>query len=139
MRRQLLLEMQERFNQAFREAATRSMVQYADPTISPPVDVSRGNGAYYIRMDLPGVKREEVRVEAEEGIIRINGIKPFVINETERQVRGERQFGRFTVVVPLPADADTGDVKARLTEGILQVQVGFRQSQGKHLIEINVE
>ena len=139
MRLRNLLELQEEFDRAFREARMWQGSHATGPGFDPPTDVSRGEKAYYVRLDLPGVTRDQVRVHADNSGISVSGSKAAPKPDRGELLRGERQYGRFLRLVSLPSDADLGDVRATLRDGVLHIRVARVGSRGGQRVEVVVE
>jgi HSP20 family protein len=134
-----LLELQEEFDRAFREARAWHEAPAAAPDYDPPTDISRTDDAYFVRMDLPGVARDDLRVQAEGGALIIRGHKPLGDHQGMRPLRSERRGGRFSRVVALPTDADLTHVSARLRQGVLTVRVARLLPRARGPVTIAIE
>ncbi|GIW42694.1 MAG: heat-shock protein [Candidatus Binatia bacterium] len=94
----------------------------------PPVDVKKEGRELLFRVDLPGVRPEdvEVRVSANQLVLEAE-------RRHEEESRGddyywmERSYGSFHRAFPLPADADVDGVRAEFKNGVLQVRVPLRE------------
>ncbi|BAS28350.1 Hsp20/alpha crystallin family protein [Limnochorda pilosa] len=90
----------------------------------PDADVVERDDAYVIRLDLPGIRREDLNVEVQEDRVIISGERRGEVREERDQfVRSERYAGRFRRILPLPGDADAENVRALLRNGVLEVTV----------------
>ncbi|XP_066317260.1 16.9 kDa class I heat shock protein 1-like [Miscanthus floridulus] len=81
--------------------------------------------AHVFKADLPGVKKEEVKVEVEDGnVLVISGQRSREEEDkNDKWHRVERSSGQFTRRFRLPEDAKTEEVKAALENGVLTVTV----------------
>ena len=77
----------------------------------PAVDISESKERYEIRLDLPGVKPEQVQVELEEGKLKISGEKKRVEAEGMAYRYKERTTGAFSRLFKLPDDADLNGIR----------------------------
>ena len=91
---------------------------------SPDIDVFEKDNNLVTRIDLPGMKKEDVKVEVTDGHLTISGERKTEKEEKkEHEYRCERSYGSFYRAVPLPAEAKLKDVKASFADGVLEVTV----------------
>jgi len=91
---------------------------------NPGVDVFERNNCLVTRVDLPGLKKEEVKVEFTDGYLTIAGERKREEEEKKEEFyRCEREYGTFYRAVPLPKGAKFEDVKATFADGVLEVSV----------------
>jgi HSP20 family protein len=91
---------------------------------TPRIDVFERDNRLVTRVDLPGVKKEDVTVEAADGYLTLRGERKHETEEKKDNVfRSEREYGTFYRAVPLPAGAKLEDVEATFNEGVLEVSV----------------
>jgi len=94
------------------------------PMGMPRLDMFDKDGYLVIKADAPGVKKEDVQVELEDGDLVIQGE-----SSSEREVkdeqyyRMERSSGRFYRRVPLPFEAKSDDIQATMNDGVLEVRI----------------
>jgi HSP20 family protein len=97
---------------------------------SPPIEVRERNNQLEIAAELPGLNKDDVRVEfTDEGII-IEGEKKQETESDEGGVhRSERTYGRFYRMIPLPDGAKAEQAKAEFKDGVLNIRVPIQESQ----------
>ena len=89
-------------------------------------------------MDLPGTKKEEVKIEVEENVLRIHGErKEKKHSESSRQHYSEVFYGSFTREFTLPSVVKQEDIKARYEDGVLFITVPKTLKSKAH--QINIE
>src|SRR5689334_20894915 len=80
---------------------------------APPMDVQETDKEYLIKTDLPDVKKEEVKVGIEDGILSVEGERKQEKEEKGRKFhRVERSYGRFVRRLTVPTDVDATKVAA---------------------------
>lgn len=90
----------------------------------PAIDVFVKDNRLFTRVDLPGLKKEDVKVELVEGQLTISGERKHEVEEKKEDFyRSEREYGSFCRVIPLPEGVKLDDVKATFAEGVLEVTV----------------
>jgi HSP20 family protein len=91
---------------------------------TPAVEISERDGKFNILAELPGLSPNEVRVEAEDDALVIQGERKMERDSTEGGVRrSERQFGYFCRRIPLPEGVDPEQAKARFHDGVLEISI----------------
>jgi HSP20 family protein len=90
----------------------------------PSIDVFEKDNRLVTKVDLPGMKKEDVKVEVTDGHLAISGERKTEAEEKkEHFYRSERHYGSFYRAVPLPEGVKLEDVKATFTDGVLEVSV----------------
>jgi HSP20 family protein len=106
---------------------------------SPTVDIFEDDHGYLFKIDLPGVKKEEVTVQIENGVLTIAGERKTGREQKIRRVhRIERAYGGFTRGFELPEDAETGNVDASFKDGVLTVVVAKAEHAKPRKIDVKV-
>ena len=90
----------------------------------PELEMKEKDGYLTVKLDLPGVKKEEVAITVEEGMLTIEGERKRE-EETRKEewFTTERTYGRFFRSIPLAEGVKAEDVKATFTNGVLMVTV----------------
>jgi len=126
--RQMTSELERVFDESswrsFRWPSLRWGAGVEETTWAPRIDVFEKNQRLVTRIDLPGMKKEDVKVEVTDGQLAISGERKHEKEEKgEKFYRSEREYGSFYRAVPLPEGAKVEDVKAMFTDGVLEVSV----------------
>jgi len=90
---------------------------------SPLVDIYEDDKEYQIKVELPEVKKEEVKVTVERGVLTVIGQRRFEKEDNRKYHRLERSYGSFVRTFTLPDDADAEQVHAEFKEGVLTVHL----------------
>ncbi len=89
---------------------------------APALDVHEDKDSFSIRVELPGMKREDIEVSLQDGALIISGErKEEKVNEGTEVHRQERFYGRFSRALTLPSAVAGDKVKAQYKDGILTV------------------
>jgi len=113
--------------------------QIAVPEWAPLVDISEDDKEYLIKVELPDVKREDVKVTAEEGTLTIMGERKFEKEEKgKRYHRVERAYGSFGRSFSLPDDASPAKVRAEFKDGVLTVHLVKTEKAKPQQIDVKV-
>lgn len=90
----------------------------------PPVDIVEKKDRFEIRADVPGVSPEDIDVSMEGGILSISGERRADPRSEDDDIqRIERAGGRFSRRFSMPDTADSSAVKARTSNGILEISI----------------
>jgi HSP20 family protein len=113
--------------------------QIAVPEWAPLVDISEDDKEYLIKAELPEVKREDVKVTAEEGTLTITGERKFEKEEKGKKYhRVERSYGSFVRSFSFPDDASPAKVSAEFKDGVLSVHLAKTEKAKPQQIEVKV-
>lgn len=122
----LLRQMTDEFDRMFEEpwGFFRLPTTIQTANWAPKVDIVTKDNKLVTRIDLPGMKKEDVSVELSDGVLTLSGErKKEVKEEKDNYFREEREYGSFCRRVPLPKGVKPDDVKASFTNGVLEVIV----------------
>jgi HSP20 family protein len=93
-------------------------------TWAPRVDVTQHKAELIIRVDLPGVDKDDVKVNVAEDAITVHGERHRAQEEERDGVyRTERNYGAFYRTIALPAGAFTDQAKASFQNGVLEIRM----------------
>ena len=107
---------------------------------SPKIDLFERDDRLVARVDLPGMKKEDVSVSVTDGRLALSGERK---RETEEKAdafyRIEREYGSFYRVLPLPRGVKPGDVKATFADGVLEVSVPLPDRPESQVTRVRIE
>ena len=104
---------------------------------APAADVSENDDAYVVRVELPGVQRDQIELQLQDRELVISGEIPEPPqDEKERRHRSSRPTGRFEYRTFLPGDVNPDGVRAELHDGVLTVTIPKSEVAKPRKIEI---
>ena len=91
---------------------------------TPPAEMIRRDDDLLIRMDLPGVKKEDIKIDVEDHRLIVHGErKDETEDKREGYYRSERTYGSFYRMIPLPEDAHAEKADAVFDNGVLEIRM----------------
>ena len=106
---------------------------------APLVDIIEDDKEYLVKAELPEVKKSDVKVRVENGVLYLSGERTLEKEEkSKRYHRVERAYGSFTRSFSLPEDADAQQVNAEFKDGVLSVHVAKSKNARPKFIEVKV-
>ncbi|MBM4126715.1 MAG: Hsp20/alpha crystallin family protein [Nitrospira sp.] len=137
-----LEDMSERLNRVFARPAARTSGGKEQLTVAdwiPTVDISETDGEYLIKAELPEVKKEDVKVTVEDGVLTLQGARHQEKEEKGKKYhRVERSYGSFVRSFTLPESVDEGGVKAEYKDGVLNLHLPKTEKVKPKAIEVKV-
>ena len=137
-----LEEMSDRLNRMFSRTSTGSKNGKEALTVAdwtPTVDISESEGEYLIKAELPEVKKEDVKVTLEDGVLTLTGERRQEKEEKNTKYhRMERSYGSFVRSFSLPELVDETNVKAEYKEGVLSLRLPKSEKAKPRAIEVKV-
>ena len=106
---------------------------------TPSVDISETDTEYLIKAELPEVKKEDVKVTVENGVLTIQGERRQEKEEKGKKFhRIERAYGSFVRSFSIPDYVDDGKVTAEFKDGILNLHLPKSEKAKPKAIEVKV-
>ena len=135
-------EVNNRLSRIFNTTSSRTSNGREEITVAawaPLVDITEDDKEYVIKAELPEVKKNDVKVRVEDGVLYITGERNLEKEEkTKRYHRIERAYGSFMRTFSLPEDADPQEVNADFKDGVLSVHVAKDKNARPKSIEVKV-
>ena len=90
----------------------------------PTVNTREGSDAYYIELDLPGVKKEDVEISVDKNILTIKGKREIKTEEEKNDYyRVESAYGSFARSFTLPEKVDVENIRATNEDGVVEITI----------------
>jgi HSP20 family protein len=107
---------------------------------SPRVDISETDNEFVIKAEIPEVKKEDVKVSVDNGVLTVRGERKQEKEEKGKKFhRVERYYGSFVRSFTLPDNVDGTKIKASFKDGMLNVQIPKTAEAKPKPIEVKVE
>lgn len=93
-------------------------------SFAPTVNTREDDNAYYVEVDLPGVKKDDISVDIKKDSLTISGERKYKeeVNE-DSYYKSESFFGRFQRSFSLPENVDEDAINAKCDNGVLEVTI----------------
>ncbi len=106
---------------------------------SPALDIYQNNDNVIARVELPGMRKEDIEISLHDGMLTIAGERKSETGEADKAERTERYVGKFRRSVSLPTMVDASKVTASYRDGILTVTLPKAEEAKPKQIQVNVE
>jgi HSP20 family protein len=128
--------LQNRVNSLFQDfAGENDLVTTA--AFAPAVDVYENGEKVVLKLDVPGIKEEELDIRVENQMLFVRGERKFEKEEKEENFhRIERRYGSFYRSFSLPTTVDTDNVQASYEAGVLKLELKKKASAQPRQIKI---
>jgi HSP20 family protein len=135
-----LVDIQDEINRMFEDIAGSADGEKGLSKLSPPADVIENKDSFVVRAELPGLKKEDVKVTLQNNVLIISGEKKKELEEKNQAYhRVERSYGTFYRSFELPVPVNAGNIKADFKDGILRVELPKNEEARPKEIEISVK
>jgi HSP20 family protein len=134
-----LADIQAEMNRLFESSRRRFDLGTYDGGFVPPVDVIEEADTLWVRMDLPGCRKEDVTVTLQDNLLTIKGERrQEAAGKEASYYRQERVYGPFTRAIELPMSVDAGHIDAHFRDGVLHVKLPKTEEARPKQIEVKV-
>jgi HSP20 family protein len=118
----------------------RRDVSVRDADWAPRVDISETDDNFCIKAEVPGIKREDVKINIEDHVLSIHGENKQVKEEEGEQFhRVERYYGSFRRSFTLPENVDEEKIEANFKDGLLTLTIPKTEAAKPKSIEVKVK
>ena len=132
-------ELQRRLESFFSVAPSRISNGVDSSRWEPLVDITEDDKEYVLKVELPDVKKEDVKLTVENGVLTVSGERKFEKEEKGRKLhRIERVYGSFTRSFRVPQDSDEAKLSADFRDGLLTIHLVKSEKAKPKTIEVKV-
>ncbi len=125
------------FGRMFEDFLGRRSGEDGDRLLAPALDITEDDQAICVAAELPGLKKEDVSIQLENGVLTISGEKK---SETETKDKSyhrmERRYGSFYRAISLPTGVATEGAEATFQDGVLTVRLPKREDVKPRTVKI---
>jgi HSP20 family protein len=131
-------QIQQRLNRLFLDRPLKGHDEpFAD--FMPAVDITETDADFIVKADLPEVKKEDIKVHVDDGVLAIEGERKQEKEETGRRFyKIEREYGRFVRRFSLPTEVEADRVRAEFKNGVLEVVLPKAAAAKPKMIDVKV-
>jgi len=141
MMQQLSEEMDQLFDSFFygRPVPRQGRQHPVQQLWAPEVELSQEGNAIRVCVDLPGVSKDNVKIDIHDGLLSIQGERREERTEGAEQQgfrRSERRYGSFYRTIPLPEGAEAENAQASMKDGVLEIRVPLTPAKQPRRLQI---
>jgi HSP20 family protein len=104
------------------EGMTGKLFREPSAGVFPLINVTEDKDGYHVRAELPGIKSDELDISVTGDTLSISGERKIAEEKGDiKYHRREREAGKFSRIVSLPSQIDTGKVEAKCVDGLLSI------------------
>lgn len=107
--------------------------------LSPAVDIEEEKDKYVVKADIPGLKHDDIKVEVDDGVLKISGERKYEKKEEDKEKKYhyyERSYGSFERRFVLPSGVDSEKIDAKYENGVLEIQIPKIESKKPKEIKV---
>lgn len=135
--------LQNRLNSIFQDfswpTSQSGSESLATGSFVPAVDIYEDAQKVVVKLEVPGIKQEDLDVKVENNTLTVKGERKFESQEKEENFhRIERRYGSFYRAFTLPSTVDTENVGANYTAGVLKLELKKKPEAQPKQIKVNV-
>jgi HSP20 family protein len=131
--------LQDRLNSLFQEFSRPESEAGEGSSFVPPVDIYEDAQKLVLKLEVPGIKQEDLDLRVENQILTVKGERKFESEEKQENYhRIERRFGSFIRTFTLPQTVDTEAVTANYDAGVLSISVAKKAEAKPKQIKVQL-
>jgi HSP20 family protein len=136
-----VVALQSRLNSLFQDYGRGQNEEQtlAAASFAPPVDIYEDDQKLVLKLEVPGVKQEDLDIQVEGRTLTVRGERRFSSEEKQENFhRVEHRYGTFARSFTLPSSVDAENVKATYDAGVLQLELAKKAEAKPRQIKIGV-
>ena len=136
-----VLALQNRMNSLFQDFSRsgNGESELATAGFVPPVDIFEDENKLVLKIEIPGIRQEDIDVRLENNALAVKGERSFQSEGKEENFhRVERRYGSFYRAFTLPNTIDQNTIKADYEAGVLKIELHKRAETKPRQVKINV-
>jgi HSP20 family protein len=134
--------MEDELNRIFDRFFNHGIADENDIRVStwyPNVDVTERDDAYVMKVELPGVSKNDVKITLKDNLLTIHGEKKKETEEKDKNYfRNERHYGTFQRTFTLPSNVRGDVIEANFANGVLTIEIPKAEDAKPKEIEVKV-
>jgi HSP20 family protein len=103
----------------------------------PPINIFQQGEDFVAVIELPGIDKNDLQIEAKENTIRLSGKKTINYDEAASMHRRERTWGAFDRTISIPTQIDPNSIRAEYRDGVLALFIPRAESHKPRAIKIS--
>ena len=109
----------------------------SDTIWQPAVDIVETKDGFEVKAELPGMKKDDIKIEFEDGVLTLTGERKSEKEDKDKNFyRMERRYGKFQRCFALPKNVKVDEIKASYKDGVLTVNIPKAEEAKAKEIEI---
>ena len=113
--------------------------QLSNGAWAPPVDVAEEADKILVRVEVPGMNENDLRVNYEDGLLTVSGERAFEKRDDRNYHRIERSYGSFVRSFSLPRSVDASKISAAYRNGILEIEIPKLEESKPRQIQVKID
>ena len=110
------------------------------PKLNPLLDETEDEKAYHVKIELPGMDKDDVDITLSEGMLIIRGEKKQEEDQKDKDFyRSERMFGAFRRALPIPVEVDESKIAASFDKGVLNIELPKSSEAQRKIKHIDIK
>lgn len=106
-------------------------VNRTERDFQPHCDIVESSEQFKLQIDLPGMKKEQVKITLKNRVITVSGERELYLEDGEELIRSERREGAFSRAFAIPDKADESSISATFSDGVLTITLSKKGSDNE--------